>query len=134
MYPSFLWKAVGSCMLSVSCIFLNLSLIVFCLTEKELRDLKFLPLCIQAATDLIGPGVANFMAEVRGYNMVREVKKTFKFSLIFLLKSSENVFERSMHGSENSYSGCIIIFLRSMLNEYSTGWCIVGTGMRKPFC
>ena len=116
-------KMAMTTVLSLSCALLNFLLIVFCLSEKEFRDLKFFPIGFQALIDLLGPGLASLLYEIRIYFTAFSTHwghadpASQPVSMPRILRSLEmqTVFD------------CILMFFRSLLNEYSTGICILTT-------
>ena len=50
-------KFAISLSLSSLCIVLNTLLVIFIVVNKDFRNLKFCPMAIQAAADVIGPGM-----------------------------------------------------------------------------
>ena len=114
-------KATISCVLSLSCILLNFSLLVFLLQTKEFRDWKFFPLCYQASIDLIGPGFANFAFEIISYRATSLFTSYWGEQVLVLANKPTNLLEIAFM---NDITACVLNFARMMLNEFTTGVCI----------
>ena len=67
----FIKTIVVSCS-SVFCVLLNSMLLLFLMTNKTFRNLKFFPLMLQAMVDISGPGVANVIHEMVLYPKFKE--------------------------------------------------------------
>ena len=110
-------KHYSSLLLSALCVFLNSLLVLFLATNKSFRDMKFFPLALQAVVDIIGPGVANFVFEVRSYQKTMDI----------LRLSTSRGDSTSLRALENfatvigGDTGCLLALLRMVLNEYATG-------------
>ena len=112
--PSFLGSAV--------CIVANTLLIFAILSHKHRRSFKFFPIIFQAGVDILGPGCCNFAYEWAAY------KKMMQY---YEMKVEKRLSDRmdladldEGNRLENNY-GCFLTFLRAVLNEYSTGICIL---------
>ena len=119
-------KATICCVLSLTCILLNSSLLVFLLQTKEFRDWKFFPLCYQASIDLIGPGLANFAFEISSYRAIilnaaswrERQNRDYHFSFGNMAKNRLEI------AFMDDITACVLNFFRLMLNEFTTGVCI----------
>ena len=107
---------------SVFCFVSNFALLIFLFMDKEQRSLIYFPLMLQAFVDIIGPGIANAIYEVRLY-------PSFSYSVGFW--NDENVaselFQWLLRDSINQVPGkvgCFSNLLRQLLNEYTTGVCV----------
>ena len=114
----FMVKTVVTCSLSSLCVLLNSLLIFFVLTTKEFCNLKFAPVVIQAFVDIIGPGIANFIYEILALKETRREEVAKKLSEILQMAD----FIRPMGAL-----ACVTTFLRVILNEYTTGSCVLAT-------
>ena len=125
LFLHILFRSVIGTILSLSCVFLNATLVIFCLSTEEFRDMKFFPILFQAVVDVIGPGCANIVYEVMTYRKTAEFVQNFDnlygtvrvLNLQFTLQKTEVKTNLS----------CFLIYCRSFLNEYSTGPCILAT-------
>ena len=110
-------KHYSSLLLSALCVFLNSLLVLFLATNKGFRDMKFFPLALQAVVDIIGPGVANCVFEVRSYQKTMDI----------LRLSASRGDSTSLRALKNfatvigGDTGCLLALLRMVLNEYATG-------------
>ena len=90
---------------------------------EEFRKWDFFPICFQASVDTVAPGIGNLIYEILSYkNFLSEARKEEleiqnKFSVTKLLEISDL----------ESQLGCVLTYLRSILNEGSTGLCILAT-------
>ena len=114
-------KATISCVLSITCILLNFSLLVFILHTKEFRDWKFFPLCYQASIDLIGPGFANFAFEIISFRAISLYTASWQEQAFVLGNQPTNLLEIAFM---NDIAACVLNVARMMLNEFTTGVCI----------
>ena len=110
---------------SISIVY-NILLIVFLLKTDEFHSWAFFPIMMQAFVDIIGPGIANIVFECQLTTRMREfiVQQTRTNSIPFLLPRDFVLF--------NSLSGipqCLLVYLRVLLNEYTTGCCMVATAV-----
>ena len=115
--------AIVSGGLTISCIFLNVSLIIYCLTMEEFRNWDFFSICFQASIDTVGLGIGNLVYEILAYrNFISEARKEElgiqnNFSVTKLLECSD----------PETILGCVLTYLRSILKEDSTSLCILAT-------
>ena len=114
----YLWANLWSFLGSVICIVLNLFLIMCVLTMEDFRGWIFFPVCMQAAIDIVGPGFANIFYNVISFNNLREELSSLEY-----LISEE--FEKLT--KVDGKVGCILVFFRSILNEYTTGICVLAS-------
>ena len=106
------------------CVILNAMLLFFLCTRKKFRNLKFFPLMFQALVDMMGSGIANIIHELLLYPQFKkevtskidpdsnESKEVFYDSLLSLIRLS-------------GLWGCFITYLRLVLNEHTTGLCVL---------
>ena len=115
----FLWaKTIILSCSSVVCVVLNLLMILFFMLHKKFRALTFCPLIIQSLVDIIGPGIANIMFEV--FLLDRALSQgSSNLGLAYWL---EIKMTRAV-----SPLDCALTFLRVLLNEYTTGPCVLAT-------
>ena len=90
--------------------------------DKEQRSFIYFPLMLQAFVDIIGPGIANAIYEVRLYP---------SFSYSVNLWSNEDprseLSQWRLRDSIDQVYGkveCFSTLLRQLLNEYTTGVCV----------
>ena len=114
--------------LSTICIIYNLILLVFLIKTQEFRKWMFFPMMLQALVDIIGPGVANLIFEWRLESNILEYKRihdsVYSQYSSFLLPRNFFLF--------NSLTGipqCVLVYLRVLLNQYSTGLCMLATAI-----
>ena len=115
---AFIVKTITACCFSVLCIVLNSLLVCFLLTSKDFRNLNFTPAIIQAVVDIMGPGVANCCYEIMLYYNSRYNDFGVELSRFLVMESRVQA---------QSTIGCVFTFLRVILNEYTTGTCVVAT-------
>ena len=105
---------------SAICIILNTLLIYFILSSDEFRDLKFFPVGFQALIDILGPGVSNIAYEIVSYERLHN----FRYQEIPSYMSMINLDRFSRVGG---LFACILTYFRTILNEYTTGYCILAS-------
>ena len=121
-----IFSAVFSCI----CMFLNLSLILIVIGSPEMRNMTFFPVGFQAAVDFIGPGLANLVYEVQAYLNFNEKHLTNAKDYAPMFDDGKYYLTKFFLNSEVfGLSGCILLFGRILLNEYSTGICILATAL-----
>ena len=123
---AFTVKTMITCFMSFLYIVFNSLLFTFLLSKTEYRNLQFFPVFVQTAVDILGPGAANLVYEVIAYRGITDLSTNRVMSL--------SLVSRGIHlGMLEDYSrvhdvnGCILTFFRSLLNEYTTGLCVVAT-------
>ena len=90
---------------------------------EEFRKWDFFPICFQASVDTVGLGLGNLIYEILAYkNFISEAQKEElgiqnNFSVTKLLEYSD----------PETILGCVLTYLRSILNERSTGLCVLAT-------
>ena len=108
--------------LSIQSILMNTLLLTFLFSTPEFRSWQFFPLMMQATIDIVGPGFANLVYEwqVFKYLPVLEEKiiKLFRCNPAYIRDSNDLL---TIYGPLE----CIIMNLRCLLNEYSTGFCLL---------
>ena len=125
-YTNFLSiKSWASILLSIQSVVLNFILLLNLFLDSELRQLQFYPVMLQAFCDLLGPGIANVIYELRvSYdNFFLDGELEF-FSNGWPLSSVNRLQE-----STNDILSCILMYLRVFLNETSTGICVCAVGL-----
>ena len=112
------------CYLSAQCVIMNVILLSFLLMTKEFRKWMFYPVMFQAIIDIVGPGLANAMNELRLVQHMYEYRdeKIFRTGFGKVLPTAFDLlyFERDTFA-------CLVLYLRVLINEYSTGVCILIT-------
>ena len=110
---------------STFCVILNSLLLHFILTTEEFRTLHFFPIGVQATVDLIGPGLINIIYS--SFSIIN-------FNKTFLERSGSKYWQKLMLPPDfkrlsqvEAEFACVLIYLRSVLNEYSTGLCVVAS-------
>ena len=109
--------------LSIQSILMNTLLLTFLFSTPEFRSWQFFPLMMQATIDIIGPGVANLVYEWKLFNylpVLEENVKNFGYREAFIRNSNDLL---TIYGPFE----CLIMSLRLLLNEYSTGFCLLAT-------
>ena len=111
--------------LSAMSTILNFFLLLNLLLDKESRTWDFYPIILQAFCDMIGPGVANIIHEVRNTALQDHIEKAdYQFLMGRIPLSRLGAFY-----SSESVLDCVLNYMRVFLNEYSTGLCICATGL-----
>ena len=110
--------------LNIQSTIMNLTLLLFLFSYKEFRSWLFFPLMMQATVDIVGPGIANMIYEWQLY--FNWPNKADEFALF----SSEPIIDdpQSLEILPGPFA-CVLIHLRSLLNEYSTGYCLLATAL-----
>ena len=113
-----------SAWLSIQSIFMNTLLLTFLFSTPEFRSWQFFPLMMQATIDIVGPGFANLIYECKLFQYLPvlegKVIKQVGYSPAFIRNSSTLL---TLYGPLE----CLIMNLRCILNEYSTGFCLLAT-------
>ena len=112
------------CYLSAQCVMMNVILLSFLLMTKEFRKWMFYPVMFQAFIDILGPGIANTMDELGLVQHMYEYRDKNVLKIGFN-KAFLSGFDDLLHAS-TAFS-CIVTYLRVLINEYSTGFCILIT-------
>ena len=96
-----------------------------------MRNMAFFPVGFQAAVDFIGPGLANFVYEVQAYVNFNEKHLTNAKDYASMSTQDGKYYltEFFLNSEVFGLSGCILLFCRILLNEYSTRICIVATAL-----
>ena len=103
--------------LSSQCVIMNALILAFLGSTKQFRTWQFFPLMLQATVDLIGPGVANLFFEVQLLDKLPRVA-VLNQQIFGDPGFISNPFElQSVHGT----GACVIMHLRFLVNDYSTG-------------
>ena len=119
-----LWSTVFTVFGSVLCTVLN-SYLIYCLvTVEDFKNLIFFPIGMQAAIDVIGPGISNIIYSCLAHLQLRDTISDYRLGT--------NYFEPSIDSIESSVTifgklGCLLTFFRSILNEFSTGYCVLAS-------
>ena len=114
------------CYLSAQCVLMNVILLSFLLMTKEFRKWMFYPVMFQALIDILGPGLANMINELGLVQHMYEYKDEIVFKT-GVNKAFPNGFDNLFHGI--SAFSCVVTYLRVLVNEYSTGSCILVTAL-----
>ena len=112
--------------LSIQSIFMNTLLLTFLISTPEFRSWQFFPLMMQATIDIVGPGFANLVYEwqIFKYLPVLEEKIIELFSCSpASIRNSNDLL--TIYGTLE----CLIMNLRCLLNEYSTGFCLLAVSL-----
>ena len=112
------------CYLSAQCVLMNVILLSFLLMTKEFRKWMFYPVMFQAFIDILGPGLANAINELGLVQHMYEYRDEIVFKTGVnkaFLSGFDNLFHRG------STFSCLVTYSRVLINEYSTGFCIVIT-------
>ena len=119
-------KQYISCFLSAYCILGNVQLLAFLLTTEELRSWQLYPVMLQAFTDILGAGIGNLVYEIKVFSNLAAFRDN-----MYSDKASYRVPVRKLYQALVfvSTEGCILTYLRILLNEYSTGLCVVTTAV-----
>ena len=118
------WKFWLSSFLSVYCVIGNLLLITFLLSVQEYRTWQFFPIFLQALTDLIGAGISNAVYE---WKFSKYWPKSMN---IWIRLNTTNFIALGAFLPIFAPKGiefCVLNYLRQLLNDFSTGLCIVTT-------
>ena len=105
--------------LSIQSSIMNGLLLSFLLYNREFRSWLFFPLMLQAAIDIIGPGISNLFFEWKLYLHV--------FSTAESYSGVRDRNQRLVVGHVDDLNaltdgtGCILMYVRCVLNEYTTG-------------
>ena len=120
-------KTAISCSMSLICIIFNSLLLLFFAFEKSFRKLNFCPVVAQAVIDLLGPGLANFVYEIWSYATVSGDFGHWAV-VVFEVKGIEFSLVEGISRLRN-WPGCFLSFLRILMNEYTTGMCVLATSL-----
>ena len=125
-YKVMRYRVSISTFLNIQSIIMNTFLLLFLFSYKEFRSWMFFPLMMQATVDIIGPGIANMIFEWKLYFHWPVLADAFDY--ITYGDYSEPVItdEVSLQVLPGPFA-CVLMHLRSLLNEYSTGYCLLAT-------
>ena len=110
--------------LSIQNVIMNFLLLTFLFTAKEFRNWQFFPLMMQASVDIMGPGISNLIFEWllnRQWPVIEDYLTDNVFLRRPLIKESYTM--QTIYG----IFPCFLMQLRCLLNEYSTGYCLLVT-------
>ena len=113
-----------STFLIIQSIIMNTLLLIFLFSHKESRSWMFFPLMMQATVDIIGPGIAN---------MIYEWKLYFHWPVAYEYFTTSTDYKEPLIDNEDTLQAlpgpfaCVLMHFRSLLNEYSTGYCLLAT-------
>ena len=111
---------------SVQSVAYNMLLLAFLLRHKDFRSWAFFPVIMQCFIDICGPGVANVIYEWKLMAKYKaEVNKMAGSNVSatpYIRMEKFETFHRV-----NGLLGCVLLELRTFLNEYSTGFCLTAT-------
>ena len=110
---------------SISCTLLNLFLIYCLLTIDEFKSLLFFPIGLQAAVDALGPGVSNMIYSLVSHFRMRKEFLDYGTSYLEYNNMAFYYFESTV--MLIGETGCVLTFFRSILNEFSTGLCVLAS-------
>ena len=123
--PFYLWSTIFAVFGSTTCLALN-AYLIFCLfTVVDLKNLFFFPVGVQAAIDAIGPGLANIVylgLSTRQMRVNLPDPEDYEDYRSYISHSTIQ-FDVILY----SHIGCVLTFLRSILNEYGTGVCVLAS-------
>ena len=115
-------KMISTLGSSIFCSVLNFMLLVFLFMDKEQRNLIYFPLMLQALADIIGPGIANAIYEIKLYpKFIKEVESQLYLGGGIQIDQS---FLANEINQVDGKEGCFTNLLRQLLNEYTTGVCV----------
>ena len=115
-------KTIISIVSSAVCIVLNSLLVFFIFSHSEFRDWKFYPTAIQALADVIGPGIGNLWYEWLVYEQLQlRIKQAIEIDVPLTLNTLQAVTQLK------NFSSCVLSLLRIVVNEYTTGPCVLAT-------
>ena len=118
---------LGLCtFLSIQSVAFNMLLIGFLLSQKDIRSWTFFPVIMQGFIDICGPGIAN---------LIYEWKLMAKYNANAEKFASDNYWgspyvpirEFESFNQVRGLLGCVLLELRTFVNEYSTGFCLTVT-------
>ena len=105
--------------LSIQSSIMNSLLLSFLLYNKEYRSWLFFPLMLQAAIDIIGPGISNLLFEWKLYiqvlSMTEHYNEFMDENQRFVVRRVEDL------NALSDVTGCFLMYVRCLLNEYTTG-------------
>ena len=118
------WKFVISSSLSAYCVVGNLLLVTFLLSTEEYRKWHFFPILFQALTDLIGAGISNAVYE---WKFLKYWPKRITFYIEFFTTNFIPLGDLMRVFAPPGIKFCVLNHLRQLLNDFSTGLCVVTT-------
>ena len=121
-----------STFLNIQSIIMNTFLLLFLFSYKEFRSWLFFPLMMQATVDIIGPGIANMIFEWKLYFHWPAISDDFDYASSVDESEPLIIDDVSLQVLPGPL-GCVLMHLRSLLNEYSTGYCLLATAMFRYF-
>ena len=124
---AFTFKTVITCFMSFMCIVFNSLLFMFLLSKQEYCNLMFFPIFVQIAVDILGPGADNLVYEVIAYRGITGFVTDAAMGLSSLYFRGFDLGMLENFSRVRDMKGCILTFFRSLLNEYTTGLCVVAT-------
>ena len=114
----YLWTTIWSVFGSVICIVLNFSLIIWIFTIEDFKNWVFFPVGLQAVIDIVGPGFSNIAYNVISFGLLQDGLEYDDYML-----SGDFVELTFVDGK----LGCTLTFFRSIMNEYTTGLCVLAS-------
>ena len=116
-------KLVITSAMSTGSIIFNSLLLMFFISHNDFHSLSFGPVMIQTIVDILGPGFANLVYEYLSYKQLtgEEMQNFMSLSVDMDIGSLQ------IYSTLRSWTGCFLTFFRSLLNTYSTGFCILAT-------
>ena len=114
--------------LNIQSVIMNFLLLLFLFSKKEFRSWLFFPLMMQATVDIVGPGIANLVFEWKMYFHWPAISDAFDYHIYGDVLEPIISDYQSLQVLYGPFA-CVLIHLRSLLNEYSTGYCLLATAM-----
>ena len=120
---------VGLCTyFSIQSVVFNMLLLVFLLSHKDFRSWAFYPVTMQCFVDICGPGVANVIYEwklmSKHYAEAKMLADAYPRVFPYVRMEEFESFHRI-----DGLLACVLLELRTFLNEYSTGLCLTATAL-----
>ena len=111
---------------SIQSVVFNMLLLAFLLRHKDFRSWKFFPVIMQGFIDICGPGIANVVYEWKLMEKYDAIAKYFA-SDGYRGSPYVPIMEFEIFHRIGGLLGCVLLELRTFLNEYSTGFCLTAT-------
>ena len=127
-YKVMRYRVSISTFLNIQSILMNFFLLLFLFSNKEFRKWLFFPLMMQATVDIVGPGIANMIFEWKLYYHWPVISDAFEYQISFDYNDPVIADGESLQVLPGSFA-CVLIHLRSLLNEYTTGYCLLATAL-----
>ena len=111
---------------SIQSVAFNMLLLAFLLRHNDFRSWTFFPVIMQGLIDICGPGVANGIYEWKLMDKYYAKQKHFARDDLMGPPYVHFVDFENLHWV-GGLLGCVLLELRTFLNEYSTGICLTAT-------